>query len=137
MGPREVTGYIAHVLLAAYWLWVLVSTTPQLRKGTRDRGVRLRSALLRTAVLMVLFVAVGVIHYWGTEWWHIAGAIVGSGVLVLLLRRAYRRLVAPAQHRITLRQRALGRKGDIRAPHTGDGSTDGERHRHRRSAPGP
>lgn len=135
MGLREVTGYIAHVLLAAYWLWVLVSTAPQLRKGTRDRGRRLRIAMLRTTVLAVLSLAVGVIHFWGTELWHIAGAILVTGVLVLLLRRAYRRLVAPAQHRITLRQRALGREVDIPAPHTG--GADSQRHRHRRGAPGP
>ncbi len=134
MGLREVTGYVAHVLLAAYWLWVIVSTAPQLRKGTRDRGVRLRSAMLRTAALVVLSLAVGVIHFWGTEFWHIAGAILGAGVLVLLLRLAYRRLVAPSQHRITLRQRVLGREVAIPAPRMG--GADAERHRHRRTAPG-
>lgn len=136
MGLREVTGYIAHVLLAAYWLWLVVRTAPQLRKGTLDRGKRLRIAMLRTAVLAVLFLAVGVIHFWGTELWHIAGAVLVAAVLVLLLRRAYRRLVAPAQHRITLRQRALGREVNIPGPHTG-GSAGTERHRHRRHAPEP
>lgn len=136
MGLREVTGYIAHVLLGAYWLWIIASTAPQLRKGTRDRGLRLRILMVRTEVLVVLSLAVGVIHFWGTEWWHIVGAIVGTGVLVLVLRRAYRRLVAPAQHRITLRQRALGREVAIPAPHS-DEDGDAERHRHRRSAHDP
>lgn len=116
MDLREVTGYVAHVLIAAYWLWVVVSTAPQMRKGTRDRGLRLRIAMLRTAVLVVLFLAVGVIHFWGTEWWHIAGAALGAGVLIVLLRRAYRRLVAPAQHRLTLRRRALGRAVQVPPP---------------------
>ena len=118
MGLREVTGYIAHVLLAAYWLWLVIRTAPQLRKGTRDRGKRLRIALLRTAVLAVLFLAVGVIHFWGTELWHIAGAILVAGVLVLLLRRAYRRLVAPAAAPDHAAPAGAGSRGeDPRAPH--------------------
>ena len=46
MGIRAVTGYIAHVALVAYWAWVVASTAPQLRKGTRDRRVRARAFLL-------------------------------------------------------------------------------------------
>lgn len=110
MGLREVTGYIAHALLGGFWVWVVLSTAPQLRKGVRERGLRLRIALVKTAGLGVAFLAVGVIHFWGTQWWHIVAAAVGAVLLCVLLRRAYGRLVAPPRHRITLRQRALVRR---------------------------
>ena len=45
------TGYIAHAVLTAYWFWVVASTAPQLRRGTRDRRVRARVLLIKTAAL--------------------------------------------------------------------------------------
>lgn len=117
MGLREVTGYIAHALLGAYLVWVLVSSAPQLRRGVRDRGRRLRIVLIKTAGVTVVAVAVGVIHYWATEWWHVVAAALGAAVLCLFLHRAYRKLVAPPRHRITVRQRALGRRAGHRGAH--------------------
>ena len=114
MGFREITGYIAHVLLAAYWLWVIACTAPQLRKGARCKVLRLRILLVKSAALMLTAVLVGVIHYWATEWWHVAVAIPVAGVLGVLLRRAYRRLVAAPKHLRTLSQRA--RTVHIRRP---------------------
>ena len=51
MDLRRVTGYLAHTLLALHWLWVLTRTAPVLRRGCRDRPLRLRLTLLRTAAL--------------------------------------------------------------------------------------
>ena len=42
MGLRAFTGYVAHAALLTYWLWVVASTAPELRKGNRDRRVRER-----------------------------------------------------------------------------------------------
>lgn len=146
MGLREVTGYIAHVLLGGYGVWMVLSTAPQLRKGVRDRGLRLRIALVRTAGLVVAFLAVGVIHFWGTEWWHIVAAVVVATSLGLLLRREYGRLVAPPRHRIALRQRALGRRPPAVQIPSPRPSADGAqppvaaptaRSRHRRKRPLP
>lgn len=135
MGLRAVTGYIAHLIIVLYWVWVIASTAPQLRRGVRDRGLRVRIALLRTALLVVLFLAVGVIHFWGEEWWHIVGAVVGAAVLGLLLHRATRRLVAPPRHRISLRKRALGREVHVPTPCVSDDvGADAGRARHRRLA---
>lgn len=105
MGFREVTGYVAHVLLATYWVWVLASTTPQLRKGARDKRRRLRILLIKTAALLLTALLVGVIHYWATEWWHVAVALPVAAALAVLLRRSYRRLVVAPRHRRTLSQR--------------------------------
>lgn len=145
MGLREVTGYIAHVLLGGYWVWVVLSTAPQLRKGVRERGLRLRIALVKTAGLGVAFLAVGVIHFWGTQLWHIVAAVVGALLLGALLRRAYGRLVAPPRHRITLRQRALGRRSAAVHVPSPRSPADAEqvqtvaaaRHRHRRGELAP
>jgi hypothetical protein len=106
MGIREVTGYIAHVLLAAYWVWVLGCTAPQLRRGARDKGLRLRILVVKSAGFLLTAALVGVIHYWATEWWQVIVALPVAGGLGVLLRRAYRRLVAAPRHRRTLTQRA-------------------------------
>jgi hypothetical protein len=106
MGFREITGYVAHVLLVTYWVWVLACTAPQLRKGARNKGVRLRILLIKTAALLLTAVLVGVIHYWATEWWQVVVALPIAGGLGVLLRRSYRRLVAAPRHRRTLTQRA-------------------------------
>ena len=102
MGLRAVTGYVAHAALLAYWLWTVASTAPQLRKGTRDRRVRLRVLLVKSAGLALTAVVVGVIHYWATAWWQIAVTLPVAAVLAVLLRRAYRRAVAAPRHRLTL-----------------------------------
>jgi hypothetical protein len=114
MGIREITGYIAHVLLAAYWLWVVACTAPQLRKGARDKSLRLRILLSKSAGLLLTALLVGVIHYWATAWWQVAVAIPVAGVAGVLLRRWYRRLVAAPKHLRTLGQRA--RTVHIRRP---------------------
>jgi hypothetical protein len=114
MGIREITGYIAHVLLAAYWVWVVACTAPQMRKGARDKGLKIRILLVKTAAFLLTAVLVGVIHYWATAWWQVAVAIPVAGVLGVLLRRAYRRLVAAPKHLRTLGQRA--RTVHIRRP---------------------
>jgi hypothetical protein len=92
MGLRQITGYIAHLLLGVYWLWVISRTAPQLRRGVRDRMVRLRVALIKTAALAVTALVVGVIHFWATEWWHVVLAVLCAIVLGLVLHRSYRSL---------------------------------------------
>src|SRR5689334_6702780 len=69
MGIRAVTGYIAQVALVGYWAWVVASTAPQLRKGTRDRQVRARALLIKSAGFLLTAAVVGIIHYWATAWW--------------------------------------------------------------------
>jgi hypothetical protein len=106
MGIRQITGYIAHILLALYWLWMISSTAPQLRRSSRDRGLRVRIVLVKTAAIVLTALVVGVIHFWATQWWQVVGAPVVAGLAGLLLRRAYRTLVAAPRHRATLTQRA-------------------------------
>lgn len=122
MGIREITGYVAHVLLAAYWLWVVACTAPQLRKGARDRGLRLRILLVKSGGLLLTAALVGVIHYWATAWWQVAVALPIAAVLGVQLRRCYRRLVAAPRHRRTLGQRAktvhIRRTGDAPSAHS-------------------
>ena len=106
MGLRAVTGYIAHAALLAYWLWVVISTAPQLRKGTRDRRTRVRVLSIKTAGFVLTAVVVGIVHYWATEWWQVIVTVPIAAVLGVLLHRAYRRTVAAPRHRLTLARRA-------------------------------
>lgn len=106
MELRPVTGYIAHAVLLAYWLWMVASTAPQLRKGTRDRQTRVRALLIKTAGFVLTAVVVGIIHYWATAWWQVIVTLPIAAVLGMLLRRAYRRTVAAPRHRLTLTRRA-------------------------------
>jgi hypothetical protein len=108
MGLRQITGYIAHALLGAYWLWVITRTAPRLRRGARDRTLRLRVALIKTAAVAVTALVVGVIHFWATEWWHVVVAVLVASVLGLQLHRIYRGLVAAPRHRLTLVRRTRG-----------------------------
>ena len=103
---REITGYVAHLLLVGYWLWVVFSAAPQLRRGSRDRRVRMEVLLIKTAGLVLTGLVVGVIHFWATEWWHVVVAVLGAAGLGMLLTRAYRRRVALPKHRLTLTHRA-------------------------------
>ncbi|OJY45212.1 hypothetical protein [Pseudonocardia sp. 73-21] len=105
MDIRAVTGYIAHALLGLYWLWVVSSTAPQLRRTMRCRGLRIRIFLIKTAAVVSTSLVVGVIHFWATAWWQVIVAVAVAIVLAVLLRRAYRRLVAAPRHRATLVQR--------------------------------
>jgi cation transport ATPase len=100
------TGYVAHAVLTAYWFWVVASTAPQLRRGTRDRHVRMRVLLLKTAALALTALLVAIIHYWATAWWQVAVALPIALGLGVLLRRAYRRTVAAPRHRLTIARRA-------------------------------
>lgn len=106
MGLREVTGYIAHVLLGIYWLWIVATTGPQLRKGNRDRRLRWRVLVIKTAAFLLTAVVVGVIHYWATEWWQVVVCVPVAIGLGILLHRSYRRTVAAPRHRLTLARRA-------------------------------
>jgi small-conductance mechanosensitive channel len=99
---RRFTGYVAHAALAAYWLWVVSSTAPQLRKGMRDRRLRMQIALLKTAGIAVTALLVGIIHFWATAWWQIVVAIPVVAGCGWLLHRAFRRIVAAPRHRLTL-----------------------------------
>jgi hypothetical protein len=100
------TGYVAHAVLTAYWFWVVASTAPQLRRGTRDRQVRVRVLLIKTAALALTALLVAIIHYWATAWWQVAAALPPALGLGMLLRRAYRRAVAAPRHRLTITRRA-------------------------------
>jgi Na+-driven multidrug efflux pump len=106
LGIREITGYIAHLLLVGYWLWVVFSAAPQLRRGSRDRRVRMEVLLIKTAGFVLTGLVVGVIHFWATEWWHVVVAVLVAAGLGMLLTRAYRRRVALPKHRLTLTHRA-------------------------------
>jgi uncharacterized membrane protein len=118
MGIRAVTGYIAHVALVAYWAWVVASTAPQLRKGTRDRRVRARALAIKTAGFLLTALVVGVIHYWATAWWQVIVTVPVAVGLGALLHREYRRTVAAPRHRLPLARRA--RMLDLRPrPRTG------------------
>jgi hypothetical protein len=105
MGLRAVTGYIAHALLLGYWLWVVASTAPQLRKGTRDRQIRLRVLVIKTAGLALTALVVGIVHYWATAWWQIVVALPIAALMGWQLRRAYHRTVAAPRHRLTIGRR--------------------------------
>ena len=100
------TGYVAHAVLTAYWFWVVACTAPQLRRGTRDRQVRLRVLLIKTAALALTAVLVAIIHYWATAWWQVAAALPPALGLGMLLRRAMVRRWRGPRHRLTLTRRA-------------------------------
>jgi hypothetical protein len=106
MNVRAVTGYIAHVLLAGYWLWVMSRTAPQLRKGARDRSLAATVALLKTAGIVITALLVGVIHFWATHIWHVLAALVVAVAVAIPLRRRYRALVAAPRHRLPTGLRA-------------------------------
>jgi CHASE2 domain-containing sensor protein len=113
---RAITGYIAHVLLGLYWIWMVSSTAPQLRRSSRDRQARLHILLIKTAAIALTTLVVGVIHFWATHWWHVIVAVIVAAGLGILLRRAYRRIVATPRHRLTLTQRARRFDPSHRAP---------------------
>ena len=112
MGLRAVTGYIAHAVLLAYWLWVVACTAPQLRKSTRNRQVRVRALLIKTAGFVLTAVVVGIIHYWATAVWQVVVTVPIAAALGLLLRRLYRRTVAAPRHRLSVARR--GKALDLR-----------------------
>ena len=118
MDLRRVTGYLAHTLLALHWLWVLTRTAPVLRRGCRDRPLRLRLTLLRTAALGWTALFVATVHFWATSWWHVVVALPVALAGGAGLQRVYRRLVAPPRHRVALsrRVRRTGHFPVIRRP---------------------
>ncbi|MEU7816990.1 hypothetical protein [Pseudonocardia sp. NPDC049154] len=103
---RGVTGYVAHAVLLAWWLWIVLSTAPQLRRGVRDRRTRTQVLMIKSAALVTAALLVGVIHFWATDWWQVLVALPVAVVIGIALHRAYRRLVAPARHRLTIVRRA-------------------------------
>ncbi len=105
MDLRAITGYIALALIAGYWVWVLSCTTPELRRGTRDRELRLKILLVKTAALVLTAVTVATIHFWATQVWHVLVAVPVAAAVGFWLRRVYRRLVAAPRHRLPLGQR--------------------------------
>jgi hypothetical protein len=124
MALREGTGYLAHVLLAQYWIWVISTGASRLRPGRPDRGRALRILAVKSAGVILTALLVGVIHYWATQWWHVVGALVLAATLAVPLHREYRRLVAAPRHRLTLRQRTLpGPRPGPTIPRNGGGST--------------
>lgn len=106
MSIRAITGYIAHVLLAGYWLWVMSCTAPQLRKSARDRSLAASLALLKTSGIVITALLVGVIHFWATHIWHVAVALIVAVALGIPLRRRYQALVAAPRHRLPAGLRA-------------------------------
>lgn len=108
MDLRQVTGWIALALLAAYWSGIFLRTAPELRKGTRGRRLRLRILLVKTAALALTGLFVAVVHFWASQWWQVAAAVPVALAGAVALRRAYRRLVAVPRHRVALAQRVRG-----------------------------
>ncbi|SHK06025.1 hypothetical protein SAMN05443637_102204 [Pseudonocardia thermophila] len=102
---RAVTGWLAHALLLGYWVWILSSTAPQLRRGKRDRALRTRVLLLRTTGVLLTAFVVGVINFWATDPIEVLAAIAVGAVAGIALRRQYRQLVAAPRHRLTLARR--------------------------------
>ena len=106
------------VLLAGYWLWVVFSTVPQLRRGARDQRIRTQVLLIKTA-------AVGAHRAGGRRDPLLGDALVAGGIAAcrsrpgsgVLLHRAYRRLVAPpAPGPLTRRARSSAGGGWSRQP---------------------
>ncbi len=102
---RTVTGWIAYAVLAGYWLWILSSTAPQLRRSSRDRGLCTRILVLRTAGVALTAFVVGMIHFWATDPVEVLAALGIGAVAGTVLRREYRRLVAAPRHRLNLHGR--------------------------------
>lgn len=105
MDVRRVTGYIALALLAGYWVWVLSCTTPELRRGTRDRALRGKILLVKTVAAALTALVVATVHFWATQVWQIVVVVALAAVAGFGLRRVYRRLVAAPRHRLPLAQR--------------------------------
>jgi hypothetical protein len=105
MDVRRVTGYLALALIAGYWVWVLSSTTPELRRGTRDRTLRGRILLVKTAAVALTALVVATVHFWATHVWQILVVVPLAALAGFALRRVYRRLVAAPRHRLPLAKR--------------------------------
>jgi hypothetical protein len=131
MDLRRVTGYVALALLAGYWVWVLSCTTPELRRGTRDRPLRLKIAAVKTAALVLTALVVATIHFWTTQIWHILVVVPVALAAGYGLRRVYRRLVAAPRHRLPLAQR-VRRTGHL---HVISSARGRQQHAHRVAAP--
>jgi hypothetical protein len=97
---RVVTGWIAYAVLAGYWLWIISSTAPQLRRSRRDRGLSTRILAMRTAGIALTAFVVGMIHFWAANPVEVLAALGIGGVVGTVLRREYRRLVAAPRHRL-------------------------------------
>jgi hypothetical protein len=119
-----VTGWIAHAALVGYWVWIISSTAPQLRRGHRDRGRCARILALRTAGVVLTAFVVGMIHFWATNPVEILATLGIGGVAGTLLRREYRRLVAAPRHRLDLYHR-LDRRLHGSGAHAAHPSTSG------------
>ena len=102
---RAITGWIAYAVLICYWAWILSSTSPQMRRGHRDRGRCARILALRTAGIGLTAFVVGMIHFWAVNPVEIVAALGIGGVAGTVLRREYRRLVAAPRHRLNLYRR--------------------------------
>ena len=99
---RAVTGWIAYAVLLTYWVWIISATAPQLRRSRRDRDLRTRILVLRTAGIVLTSFVVAVIHFWSRHPAEIVAAVGIGGVLGTVLRREYRLLVAAPRHRLNL-----------------------------------
>jgi hypothetical protein len=119
---RVVTGWIAYATLAAYWLWILSSTAPQLRRSRRDRGLSTRILAMRTAGIALTAFVVGMIHFWAANPVEVLAALGIGAVVGTVLHREYRRLVAAPRHRLNLYGRIDRRLhgSGAHAAHAGD-----------------
>jgi hypothetical protein len=123
---RMVTGWIAYAALAGYWMWIISSTTPQLRRGHRDRGRSTRILALRTAGVALTAFVVGMIHFWATNAVEVLAALSIGAVVGTVLRREYRGLVAAPRHRLNLSRRIDRRlRGSGTPPAHAARTTDG------------
>ena len=96
---RRITGYIALAVIALYWLWLLTSTAPQLRRRHRDGVLRTKIRAVQTLGFVTAAAVVIEIHFLATSIWQVLLVLVLALVLARLLRQKYLELVPPPRHR--------------------------------------
>lgn len=95
---RRVTGYLALVGAACYWVYLFTASAPQIRKGTRCRSLAVKVVLIELAAVLITAAFVVEVHFLATEWWQVLASVALVIPTSWLLRRVYRKLVAAPKH---------------------------------------